>query len=101
MTVLIKKPSFNIPEAITRKAGIRPGDMVEFTTGRGIITIRSSARLNESRYPLYTPTKAESQAIRKGRAAYKAGDYINLDQLHDELDTARRQARKKRARKVS
>ena len=95
MTVLVKTPSLNVPKAITKKAGIRPGDLVEFTAGRGTITIRTATLPNESRYPLYTPTKAEATAVRKGRAAYKRGDYITLNQLHNELDTARHQARKK------
>jgi predicted transcriptional regulator len=55
----------------------------------------------ESRYALYTPTKAEAAAIRRGRAAFKRGEYVTLDQLHDELDSARHQARTKRPRKTS
>jgi hypothetical protein len=101
MTVLVKTSSLSVPEAITKKAGIRPGDLVGFVARQGTITIRTTTPPNESRYPLYTPTKAEAAAIRKGRAAYKRGDYITLNQLHNELDTARHQARKKGARKVS
>ena len=70
MTVLVKKPGLSIPEAIAKKAGIKPGDWVEFTVRRGAITILASPQLNESRYPLYTPTKAEAAAIRRGRAEY-------------------------------
>src|ERR1700687_2127895 len=55
----------------------------------------------ESRYALYIPTKAEAAAIRRGRAAFKRGEYVTLDQLHNELDSARHQARTKRARKAS
>lgn len=99
MTVRVAKPGLSVPEAITKKAGIKPGDVVEFTVQRGTITI--SAHLNASRYPLYSPTKAEAAAIRKGRAAYKRGDYITLTQLHDELDSAGHQARKKNTRRVS
>jgi hypothetical protein len=44
---------------------------------------------------------AESKAIAKGRVAYKRGDYVTLNQLHDELDTTRRPASKKSPRKVS
>jgi len=54
------------------------------------VTMTQCTRLNGSSYPLYTPTKAEASAIRKGRAAYKRGDYVTLSQLHDELGTARR-----------
>src|SRR5208283_4846228 len=89
MTVLVKRSSLNVPVAVTKKAGIRPGDLVEFTARRGTITIRTATLPNESRYPLYTPTKAEAAAIRKGRAAYKRGDYVTLGQLHDGLDAAR------------
>ena len=39
----------------------------------------------------YTPTKAETAAIRKGRAAYKRGEFVTLEQLHRELDVALRQ----------
>ena len=55
----------------------------------------------ESRYASYIPTKSELVAIAKGRAAFKRGEFITLDQLHHALDTARRQARKKRPRKNS
>ena len=50
---------------------------------------------NESRYPIYTPTKSEAAAIRKGRAAYKRGEFVTLNQLHTELDAARHQSHKK------
>ncbi|SPF56604.1 hypothetical protein SBA4_90007 [Candidatus Sulfopaludibacter sp. SbA4] len=101
MTVLVKTPSLNVPEAIAKKAGIRPGDLVEFIAGRGTITIRTATLPNESRFPLYTPTKAEARSIARGRAAYERGEYITLKQLNNELDAARHKARKKSARKAS
>src|SRR5258708_35830492 len=55
----------------------------------------------ESRYPLYTPTKAERAAISKGRAEFKHGEYVTLAELHDELASARHQKRTKRTRKSS
>ncbi len=55
----------------------------------------------ESRYAVYTPTKAERAGIARGRAAFRRGEYVTLDQLHHELDSARHQPRKKRARKAS
>lgn len=78
MTIPVRTASLNVPKAVTKKAGIRPVDLVEFTARQGTITIRTTTQLNESRYPLYTPTKAEAAAIRKGRAAYKRGDYVTL-----------------------
>src|SRR5207249_816164 len=100
-TVSVKKRGLNVPETITRKAGIKPGDLVEFRVREGTITIHAASPVNQSSHPLYTPTKAEAAAIRRGRAAYKRGDYVTLDQLHDELDRARRDARKKISRKAS
>ena len=37
-----------------------------------------------------TPTPAELRAIRRGRAAYKRGDYITLDEFRREKALARR-----------
>jgi len=53
------------------------------------------------RYPVYTPTKAELAAIRKGRAEFKRGEYVTLNELHNELAAARHQKRKKRTRKTA
>lgn len=55
----------------------------------------------ERRYGVYTPTKAELARIRKGRSAYKRGDYVTLEQLKNELAPARRAIRTKRSRKSS
>lgn len=55
-------------------------------------------RYFENRYGEYIPAKSELAAIRKGRAAFSRGDYVTLDQLHHELDSARNQARPKRPR---
>jgi bifunctional DNA-binding transcriptional regulator/antitoxin component of YhaV-PrlF toxin-antitoxin module len=100
MTVIVKEPGFNVPKAIAKKAGIKPGDFVEFSARRGIITI-TTTQLDEKSFPLCTPTKAESKAIAKGRAAYKRGDYVTLKQLHNELDAAPHRASKKGARKIT
>src|SRR5436305_9376702 len=69
MTVSVKKEGLSVPKTVTRKAGIKPGDLVEFTVRQGTITIHAAAQVNENRFPLYTPTKAEAAAIRRGRAA--------------------------------
>jgi bifunctional DNA-binding transcriptional regulator/antitoxin component of YhaV-PrlF toxin-antitoxin module len=101
MTALVKKHRLSIPEAVIKKAGIKPGDLVAFTVRPGAITVSTTTLPDESRHPLYTPTKAEARAIARGRAAYKRGDYITLNQLHDELDANRHKARKKITRKAS
>jgi predicted transcriptional regulator len=55
----------------------------------------------ESRYPEYTPTKAEAAAIRLGRAEIKRGEFVTLEQLDHELATANRSPRTKSSRKAS
>jgi predicted transcriptional regulator len=55
----------------------------------------------ESRYAVYTPTKSELAGIRKGRADFKHGDVVSLSQLHNELESARREKRKQEDRKAS
>jgi hypothetical protein len=40
-----------------------------------------------------TPTAAELRGIRLGRAEIKRGHFVTLDQLSDELETSRREAR--------
>ena len=55
----------------------------------------------ESRYAVYTPTKTELAGIRRGRADFKRGDVVSLNQLQNELESARHEKRKKRDRKPS
>ena len=54
----------------------------------------------ESRYPVYTPTRSEAAAVRKGRAAFQKGGFISLEQLRNELDCIRHQPGKKRSGKT-
>jgi predicted transcriptional regulator len=55
----------------------------------------------DTRYGTYTPTKAELAAIRKGRAEISRGQFVTLDHLFHDLDTAHRKASPKRDRKGS
>lgn len=55
----------------------------------------------ESRYPEYTPTKAEIAAIRLGRAEIERGDFVTPEQLDHQLESANRSPRKKSSRKPS
>jgi predicted transcriptional regulator len=55
----------------------------------------------ESRYGIYTPSKAELAAIRKGRAAIKRGEFVTLQQLLNDLDNPHRKAGPKGARQSS
>ena len=52
--------------------------------------------ISTRRFPEEIPTPAELRAIRRGRAAYKRGDYITLDELRrEELARRSRRARTK------
>jgi|SRR5450432_2078626 len=53
----------------------------------------------DSRYPAITPTKTELAAIRRGRAEIKAGRFVTLEQLTDELASQNRKPRSKSPRK--
>ena len=55
----------------------------------------------DSRVPEITPTRAEMAAIRRGRAEIKAGRFVALEQLRNEMALANREPRAKGARKVS
>lgn len=55
----------------------------------------------ESRYALYTPTKTELAAIRRGRSEIKRGHFVTLDELKNDLEAANRPSRKKGSRKIS
>jgi predicted transcriptional regulator len=55
----------------------------------------------DSRIPEITPTRAEMAAIRRGRAEIKAGRFVTLEQLRNEMALANREPRAKGARKVS
>ena len=55
----------------------------------------------ESRFPEVTPTKAELAAIRKGRAEIRAGRFVTLEQLHNELAATDRRPGAKIAGKTS
>src|SRR3972149_7749544 len=44
----------------------------------------------QDRFPVVVPTKAELAAIRRGRAEIKAGNYVTLDELIHDLESADR-----------
>ena|SRR5438067_858435 len=62
--------------------------------------LREAWRLHfDSRYPAVTPAKGELAAIHRGRAEIKAGRFVTLEQLNDELATQKRKSRSKSSRK--
>jgi len=88
-----------VPATIRRRAGIRPGDPVEFKAARGLITIIAKEPASKRR--TYTPTKAEIADMAAGRAEIKSGEYVSLAQLIDELARTNRQTRSKSPAKIS
>ena len=55
----------------------------------------------DSRVPEVTPTRAEMAALRRGRAEIKAGRFVTLERLRNELALANREPRAKGTRKIS
>ena len=55
----------------------------------------------DRRFPVVEPTRAELAAIRRGRAAFRRGDYVSLDQLLHDLEPASHRARAKRSPKAA
>lgn len=56
--------------------------------------LRSYVRFHR-RFQLLDPTRAELLAIRRGRAAFRRGQYVSLAELPHALDSAADQARRK------
>ena len=54
-----------------------------------------------NRHPVVEPTKAELAAIRRSRQDIADGDFVTLDQLHDDLATQTSKTRRKSPRKTS
>jgi predicted transcriptional regulator len=65
---------------------------------RSELTREALRQYFERHYPVYTPTKMEAAAIKRGRAAFKRGEYVTLAELIHELGIADHQARKKKSR---
>ena len=53
------------------------------------------------RYPVVSATRAEAAGIARGRADIRKGNYVSLEQLAHDLDTANRTPRRKRDRKTA
>ena len=55
----------------------------------------------EGRYRGVAPSETELAAIRRGRAAFRRGDYVPLNQVLDELETVRDRSRAQTVAKVA
>ena len=53
------------------------------------------------RFPVATPTKSELSAIHRGRAEFKSGNYISLNELLAALETVHSKTGSKSSRKSS
>ena len=96
MTVIVKTlTELVVPPSVQRKAGIQPGDHLNFRVSSGTITI------SPARPPLYKPTKSELAMIRKGEAAIARGESVSLTEFQHGVDRNRRKAGAKASRKVS
>jgi bifunctional DNA-binding transcriptional regulator/antitoxin component of YhaV-PrlF toxin-antitoxin module len=49
MTIQVTNKPIVIPQAILKQAGIKPGDLVEFTASPGIVTVRKAAATSQRR----------------------------------------------------
>ena len=96
MSVTVKnRTDLIVPARVRRKAGIKPGDRVEFKVSSRTITITTVGS------PTYKPTKSELTAIEKGEAQIARGDYVTFTDFLHELDRHRRRSGPKAGRKVS
>ena len=76
-----------VPLALQPRAGIKPGDQLEWKAFRDTITITAV------RQAAYKPTKAELSAIRRGEQQIARGETVGLRELLDGLDNRRRDRR--------
>lgn len=95
MTVIVKhRTELVVPPSVQRRAGIQPGDRLEFKVSSGTITI------TPAKPAAYKPTKSELAAITKGEAAIARGESVALTDFLYDLDRNRRKAGTKTSRKV-
>jgi Arc/MetJ-type ribon-helix-helix transcriptional regulator len=55
----------------------------------------------ESRYAVVQPTRAELAALGRGRAAFRRGDAVSLEQFLDGVESPTRRSRAKRLSKAA
>ncbi len=67
-----------------------------FCTAPGL-TANPMQTINLKRFDVHPPTKSELAGIRKGRADFKRGDVVTLNQLQNELESARHESKKQNA----
>jgi AbrB family looped-hinge helix DNA binding protein len=99
MTVTLKpKTEITVPRSIRRKAGIKPGDRVEFSVSGRVIKIIPKASRDELQDEREISNPKVREHIRKSNADYLAGRSRPADAFLSELRAEAPKPRKKRPR---
>jgi AbrB family looped-hinge helix DNA binding protein len=93
-TVVKKKTPIVVPESLRRRAGIKPGDRLEFKVSGGIINITAQGPYAEDEY-----TPAQRRAILTEIAEAQKGPYFGPFDTADEMIASIKTELKKRAPK--
>jgi AbrB family looped-hinge helix DNA binding protein len=99
MTVTLKpKAEIIVPKSIRRKAGIKPGDRVEFSVSGRVISIVPKLTPDELQDEREIRDPKIREHIRKSNADYLAGRSRPVSELLSELRAEAPKLRKKRPR---
>jgi AbrB family looped-hinge helix DNA binding protein len=99
MTVTLKpKTEITVPRSIRRKAGIKPGDRVEFGVSGRVIKIIPKASRDELQDEREISDPKVREHIRKSAADYLAGRSRSANAFLSELRAEAPKPRKKRPR---
>ena len=93
-TVVKKKTPIVVPESLRRRAGIKPGDRLEFKVSGGIINIIAQVPSADDEY-----TPAQRRAILAEIAEAQKGPYYGPFDTADEMIASIKAELKKRAPK--
>src|SRR5580700_9775772 len=99
MTVTLKpKTEITVPKSIRRKAGIKPGDQVEFSVSRRVINITPKLSPDELQDEAEIRDPKVREHIRKSNADYLAGRSRLAKDFLSDLGIEAPKPRKKRPR---
>jgi predicted transcriptional regulator len=85
------------PEMLTRFETVRKAE----SRTRSELVREALRAYFEARYPAVQPSDEELTAIRRGRAAFRRGDYAPLKEILDELEPAGHRTRAKTTTKAA
>ena len=96
MTTVVKKTPIVVPEVLRRRAGIKPGDRLEFKVSGGIINIIPQVPSAEDEY-----TPVQRRAILAEIAEAQKGPYYGpFDTADAAVKFLRKEIRKRKATKA-